>query len=552
LCRAIFEPSDELVTKLELKAKHEVSLVGGNAGRKAWENRCRWAEMMRQDIAAMFVPYSCIHDGKFGGSKAILTMLEPYSAEICRAIENGTVESKMTAWLTEMRKAIIDLEQKIAALEAESADVVEERGSPPDAEEKDSVSDHTGVNAGTDKGVENLFGSSGLKKSSSDVPIVLREADDENGRKRLREESYGVAENQARTAAAVATFSASAGQNRSISLVREVFLQSPDTLERLTGESKFGDDRIMDSAAALLSSFFPGAFVLSLSMFESLRLALERDKKLPRFVEDLLKSKLVVLPVHLPGHFVAACIANIASDPYIFIYNDLNPNRSQDETVASKMVALVKKLRGGKGRDLFLNPSTRTVWVPPQRPGSNECWRSTILNMGIVAASGEATGPFEYKQESRDALRQCLIAIAKETKNEGVTIDAIPPHLVEAFKKCILGAVAQGVEMGSGGGGNVATVEVAKVQVPAVDNADELEQSHAPQQRAGAESDPKRAKMSVDGTDQQEGDEKAVEMQEQPHVFNNGESELKRNKVNPLYQSEDSFDWAQYIIANSP
>ena len=342
-------------------------------------------------------------------------------------------------------------------------------------------------------------------------------------------------------------------ENQSVhACLSSVFLSSYDTLKGLTERNKEGNDAIMDSGAALISACFHEAFVLSLSMFESLQRTLECNKKLP-FVEELLKSKLVVLPVHLPGHFVVACIENIASeDPQIFIYNDLHPNHGHYETVKGKMVSLVKKLRRGKGREVFLNRRAQIVRVPLQRPGSNECWLSTILNMGIVAASGEATGPFEYKQESRNALRQCLIEIAKwqrAEKEKGimpecVAIDAIPLDLVEAFKKCILNAVTQGVDMGSGGGGNVAMVD--KIQVLPVDNADELKQepSHVPQQQDGAESEPKRAKMSVDGTDQYEADvgtKNSVVMQEQLPALDDGESELKRIKSNPLGLSHENF-----------
>jgi hypothetical protein len=217
---------------------------------------------------------------------------------------------------------------------------------------------------------------------------------------------------------------------------------------------------------------------------------------------------------------VAVCIVDIGSDcPQIFIYNDLHPNRSQDEAVASKMVFLVKKLRAESVGDVLLQRNTRSVWVPHQRSLSNECWSSTILNMGIVAASGEAEGPFEYKPASRFCLRECLVAIAEwQRREKNDSVNAIPQNLIEAFRSCILGAVARVEVEAESGERKVATVEEPKqeelVVQPSVVDGEESEQKRAKICVAATE----QGKPDV-GTEQSEGEVEIEEpKQKQPPV----------------------------------
>jgi hypothetical protein len=508
--------------KLELKAKQEVSLAADKTGPKAWDNRCRWADMIREDIAAMFVPYSCIHKGGFGGVTAILKMLEPHSAEICLAVENGTVEAKMAAWLSNMRKTITGMEEEITAFGVESKEsecedssleagadaqvVVRADGEAIDSSSKTQKLSDTGVQG---IGVGDLSAQvsevHNLEAQCSEAPISPELGkSDGSGSKRLRERSDD-AENQL----LVVTTSPRNGS------VTHVLQWAEETLQRLKQVGELGNDEIIDLGVALLNLYFPGAIVSALNSQ-----VWRQSKSVPRFALEVLKWKFFVMPWYFEPqkHFVAVCVVDANSSyPQIFVYDDL-PGFGQHEMIAIEIICMIEMAQGGKLAEWDIQTCLHSVPVTRQVRGSNECYLSTVLNMVIVVATGATSGPlFQYDQIRRNQLRASLLAIAEWQKreNNAVTV-AIPPEMIEAFKSCIMGLAR--VEIGG------AVAELTREQPIVV---------------GGAESEPKRAKTFV--VAETEVEEQIVEAGEGERRGVADESDQKRLKI------EDSLEYLRLV-----
>ncbi len=470
--RASFGASDDLVMKLELEAKNEVSKVGEAIGSDAWGNWCRWAKMIRQNVAAMLLPYSCIHKDGFGGAKAIAKMLEPFNAEICIAIEEENVGAKLDELVGSIQKKADDLKLRIAALSAKGVSGMadakfenrEESGAPPD-EEKDE--DQAAV-----------VGFEGPNKRNVPRTHVLDWKEEEG-----------------------------------------------ESFDRLKQVGAFGNDEMIDLGLALfLDQCFSLAVVVS-----SLKCQLWRQKKsVPKFAPNLLQSKVVVMPWHFKDqkHFVGVCIVDPNSNcPQIFVYDDVM-GYVRHEVIARELTEMIEQTQGRKLADWDLKKCLHSVRVSQQKGGSNECWLSTLLNLGIVAAFGEMEGPrFLYKDEKRKRLRACLVAIAEWQQNEkNDSLYAVPKELIDQFKSCILGVAAMETQE------HVGQCSEQAVHVAQQNVSDVLQEKVQ-----------KRAKIGVH----------AVEQDQSP-MANGSESEWKRSKLDPILEGlseeicEDELEfWAR-------
>jgi len=483
--------------ELALEAKKAVSTAGAKIGPKAWKNWCRWAEMIRKNGAAMFVPYACIHKGGFGGADAIGKLLEPFTADICHAVEEESVAAKLEELMVSSQKTVDELTQRIAALGVE-AKKREEPGRLPTVEKVEAGSkEHKvddGLNDIPEKEVESVPAQreAGFLEKAGLPPLIViklrKKADaDGSGSKQPRAER-DIVENQ----------DVAFDSQSKTSMQRTCVLEwTQETLRLLKQVGKPGNDEIIDLGVTLVKTWLPQSVSLVSSLnLGALRRGLER-KDLPAFVKDLLKAKLVVFPVHLPqsvvqgGHFVAVCIMNIDSDcPQICIYDDANLKRFHP-SIAKDVRLLVEGIRGKSVGTLW-----KSVAVSQQMGGSMECWLSAIINIGIIAAFEKTDGDlFLYGDETRKCMRGCLIAIAElQRREKNDLVDAIPRYLMDAFKNCILGAVAA---VGVGVGEGEQNVENVEVQ-PVLDVVQPKQEEEGEPLVEGRESDPKRAKMSMD------------------------------------------------------